>query len=250
MVKIVDLTAGTVVDLTGERLPNATSPTWSPTGDRLAFVKRRAMGSGAAENAGPFGAGVLTNSEILVFTFATGEIRRIGATIPDPWRIGWSPTGDHLLAYSRADGMSYSRGSIYLLDIGTDAVSPIDTTTLDLSPPVWSPDGTRFAFVERGVAVRIVSRDGDDRRLIAPEHLSRFLAWAPSGDAIVVAADGTTANSQILVLDGARVRWLPVAIRYDPDGMHAGPPQWGALNPVAAPTAPTHAGTAADPGKP
>lgn len=245
-VNVVDLTTGVMTDLTTGVLPNATSPTWSPEGTRLAFVKRRAIGSGTAADDGPLGGIAVTSSEIYVFSFVSGKMDLVGGDVPDPWRIAWSPVADQMLVYSRADGTSYTRGSIYLLNVASGELATIDTTTQDISPPVWSPDGRSFAYVKRGLSLRVITIDEGEIEISAAERLSRFLSWAPSGDAIIVAADSPAVPSQILNLAGDVPRWSPVAIRYDLDGIHAGPPQWSALNPVAAPTTPTYGGTALD----
>jgi Tol biopolymer transport system component len=244
-VNVVDIASGRAVDLTTGKLPNGISPTWSPAGDRLAFVKRRTIGSSTNQSDGSLGSAA-ANSEIYVYSFATNQLERVGRWVPEPWRIAWSPAEDKLLVFSRADGTSYTRGSLYLLDLRTDEMTPVDTTTQDVSPAVWSPDGRRFAYVERGERLRVVALNGDGFEVPASEPLSRFIAWSPGGEAVFTAAASSAGLSQILHIEGDGETWSPVALAYDTDGMHAGPPQWSAINPEIPNGPPTYSGTAVD----
>lgn len=113
-----------------------------------------------------------------------------------------APAGNGLIAYS-------SGGDIYVGDPLTGRTTAIVTGPAMDTRPVFSPDGSRIAFVRldpsavgetgpefqpcgptnRGCRVVVVRPDGSAERVITPDDFGRFhdfLAWTPDGRGIVI----------------------------------------------------------------
>lgn len=243
-VMVADLASGTVRDVIDPALPNASSPTWSPTGDRLAFVVR-AVDHVESDSWAPEEVLRVDRSNVYVLTLADGSLQAIGGeALPEPWRIAWSPAGEDLLVYARADGTSFSQGAIYRVDARTAAVTVVDATNVDVSMPVWSPDGRYFAYVFRATSVRVVGIDGPAYALATDINLEGAIAWSPSGDRLIAAGApgiGLAAVAEIGPTDGS-IAAVPLV--WDASGGDAGPPTWSGG--AAAPAIDDRMGTALD----
>ena len=167
-VYVVDVDGSNVRRVSGPGY--AAVPTWSPSGDRLAFIR--------AEAARP------NVWNLWLLTFSTGELRRLTHfTYGQTWGASWLPDGrrvvfsheDRLVMLALVDGRMQSyptpvRGRIvrtpavspdgrvvvfqvwregaWLVDLGTGAMRRIldDPTAEEFA---WSPDGRRVAYHSR-----------------------------------------------------------------------------------------------------
>ena len=179
------------------------SLSWSPDGNNIAVAS---PSSGA--------------SVVDLRTGGTTEIGQVGAVEA----VSCSPDGTRLVL----DESSGGRDRIIVVDaVGSGRRILVDQDALqDLSAPVWSPDGTRIAYVRtprNGASseVWVVGADGTgEARLFQGEWCCIDgpwgLVWSPEGDRIafndrdvmfgrfVVNADGTGSAEQIdeVVVDG------------------------------------------------
>ena len=154
--------------------------TWSPNGDRVAFVAADVLAEGGT-------------AAIYVLPLAGGGPRKL-VDLPS-WSFGldWSPDG-RTLAY--ADAARGEKPRIVLFDIQTRSARPISQSSGSSGDvkPVFSPDGARLAFLrndalERQQVVLVDLPGGGEGRPLSPSPQQlRGLDWAPDGASVIVSA--------------------------------------------------------------
>lgn len=228
-VHVVEVATGRDRDVTAGTGRHAVTPSWSPTGDQLAFVSRPTVD--AADIPGDAGP-----SHVAVLDLASGAIADLsGDRLPDVARVLWSPTEERILAFARSRGVGGgASGVTRLVELdprgGTVAeVATIgDEATAGWSP-AWAPDGARYAFLDGPSTVVVRDRDGRETRVVTGGTLSGALSWSPDGSALLLAAAGPSDPSLVVDLAGGTPTTTELAIPYDPD-WPTGTPQW---SPVA-----------------
>ncbi len=238
-VRVVDIGTGRETDLTGGKIPDATSPVWSPSGDRLAIVSRPDEPDDS----------LLRPAAVYVLTLATGAITQIGAgQIIDAWRLAWSPTDEQLLVYSRGTRMAYDadRTAVWLVDTRSGTVEDVNPWRARVAMPVWAPDGSRFAIPEGDETLRVRWRDGREVRIILPSPISAVLTWSHDGSRVIVPTLSGQ-DAYLVPLDTGQGPPTSIPLAYDTQSRLAGPPQWSAINPAVIPGPLSAGGTALDP---
>ena len=239
-IRVAEVATGQVTDVTRDTLRLAFFPSWSPTGDRLAFVaktQQRNQPLRAAEG------------EVHVLTLATGELTNITrGRLPDAWSVAWSPTDERLLVFTVDADSDYdlSETGISLLDARTGALSVVRAGSETVMPPVWSPHGDRFAFADGPTSVRIRDDGSGESWINLRTDIQGHLTWSPDGGTILAVADDPRQDAYFIsVADGD-----PVALKFAYDATASGSPglpQWSPLNLAEPPAAPSVTGTALDP---
>jgi len=193
-----------------------TAPIWSPDGQKIAFVSQRDG-----------------NREIYIMDAEGQNVVNITRHPADDWTPAWSPDGSRL-AFS-----SFRTGGWEIFVVDTDCLSAPETCPDRLTQitnddtgnilPVWSPDGTRFAFNSKASGnwdIYTMAINGADIRPVTT-HPENDLSptWSPDGSQIalesnrdgnvevyVVAADGAGTPRNITNLSWANDHgpaWTP-----------------------------------------
>ena len=245
-VHVVDVASGGNVNVTVDHLRFATAPTWAPDGDRLAVI-------GLADRPQPRSAsGRALGVEVYVLHLSRAAVENVGqGRFPDAAYLTWSPTDERLLIYSARERTYRTAAStaILQLDLATGTATTVQAGTQAVAPPVWSPDGSRFAFVEGETFVRVRETWGRGESWISLDYpVMGFLTWSPDGSSLVAPATDPKQPSFLIPLGGGLGQEEPVLLHYDVVLPNAGPPVWspGRPAPVAAP--PSVGGTAYDQG--
>jgi hypothetical protein len=209
-----------------QRITDGTDPTWSPSGEQIAFTRWR-------EPRGVWVANADGSDEQRVFDW--NEAR---------WP-SWSPEGDQIL-FSRQHGGQEERERCFrgwcftipaqpywkLGVVNVDDRSFSEPPSADVSQaPAWSPEGERFVYNDgRGLVVQ--SMDGETSHEITHHANDTSPVWSPNGDQVafvrrqhdhwevyVVDADGQ--NPRRLTATPERPDGVPgnsVSPAWSPDG--------------------------------
>lgn len=105
------------------------APSWSPSGQKLAFAARNAAG----------------NSQIYIINQDGSGLRALTQSTSGARNPAWNPNGGQI-AYVAGE---YNQGEIYLAKAdGSDAATPTQLTNNSFSDdnPAWNPGGARLAF--------------------------------------------------------------------------------------------------------
>jgi TolB protein len=168
-----------------------TSPIWSPDGQKIALVSRRDG-----------------NREIYVMDVNTGDSVNVTRHPADDWTPAWSPDGSQLAFSSIRSG----GWEIYTIDTNcfeapetcVDTLVQITTDNNANISPVWSPDGTRFAYNSKANDnwdIFTMTVEGTDiRQVTSAVENDLSPAWSPDGSMIAFESkrDG---NVEIYLVD-------------------------------------------------
>ncbi|MFI5243504.1 MAG: S9 family peptidase, partial [Gemmatimonadales bacterium] len=184
------------------------SPRWSPDGEWISFLSSREGTDGA---------------QLWLVSPSGGAPQRVSSVPGGIGDYAWSPDSKRLVFvvgdpiaveaksgtklpivvnryHFKSDPGGYLRGAhdhLVLFDIAARHLEPLTSGDFDDSDPVWSPDGTRIAFVSKRVAGdpdRSVNDDIfiiDAKPGVRPRRLTSYageddgrIAWSPDGGRI------------------------------------------------------------------
>jgi Tol biopolymer transport system component len=156
-------------------------PAWSPDGGRIAYWSER------------------TGSSIWILDLETQQHTRLfGVSWSTRTRPAWSPDGQDLVVVSED---SLARATLYRVKLDSLRAMPIFTIdeTIDqvvLKSPIFSPDGSKIAFVRFTVdetlpdRIWLIDADGSNPRQITEGPRDWNPAWSPDGAQILFSRNG------------------------------------------------------------
>ena len=222
-----------VLDVTGEenrrlrrpsgidkRFSDDYSPNLGPDGTTVVYATLRLKTDGKH------------NFEIISTSVDGKDFRRLTKTPHQETNPVVSPDGDHIAFLSTVGGGGNGRWDPRLFVMnseGDDARALAPEVIAWGTPPAWSPDGRKLAFVaaeEGGMyrvqrALYVVDLDGGNLTRLG-EAWSE-VAWSPDGEflAFADAAWHDSGDLNLVAPDGGEVRWLKEGCRtllWSPDG--------------------------------
>ena len=197
---VMDADGGNPQNLTNDPHDDR-DPSWSPDGNRIAFMSRRDG-----------------NSEIYVMDADGGNPQNLTNNAdpnghPNDEDPSWSPDGAHIVFRARRKGHVVhnldTTYEVYVMDADGGNEQRLTNNRNNELAPVWSPDGSRIAFMSdrkgEGDAanfdIYMMDADGGNQQKLTNNRAwDGSPSWSPDGERIAFVSDRDE-NSEIYVMD-------------------------------------------------
>lgn len=105
----------------------------------------------------------------------------------DDYDPTWGPSGLRLAFTSNRRGIATGHNDLYdifVVNVDGTGLTNLTSTSIEASyHPVWSPDGTRIAFV-RGAKVWVMNANGSGAAQLSTLSFIDFMDWSPQSDKV------------------------------------------------------------------
>jgi hypothetical protein len=205
--------------------PGDSAPMWSPDGRRIAFVSHRLRGLAVVEANGSGGSRVFDNPVVpralspdwtkVAYVSSTSNAAELHVRAIDGTQarklaervsgFAWAPDSDRL-AFVQAN-------TIFVVD--SDGGNPKQIAAPAAGAPVWSPDGTRVAFLrtqsDQSPDLYVVNADGSgEANLTNDAAWNADPQWSPNGRALAfVSRNDRQTRLEIVDIAGTDRRSFP-----------------------------------------
>ena len=181
----------------------------SPDGKKVAFVVHGEVFAASAKDA--------------------GDAARVTTTPGNESQVVWAPDARRLVYTSDRDGVVH----LYLYDFSRNEEKQLTRGNADDAWPVFSPDGTRLAFLRGTEELRAIEIETGQERALAKGHFAgrlgsgRPMTWSPDSKWIALFALGTKGFNNIHLVPAAGGAIRPVSflgnsfgssVSWSPDG--------------------------------
>ncbi|HVU11088.1 MAG TPA: DPP IV N-terminal domain-containing protein [Phototrophicaceae bacterium] len=160
---------------------------YAPSGDQLAFIN--------VEDGGIF--------QINLDGSGLARLTSDGSLYPTS--LAWSPDGSRVVFSANARVNGSYHFSLNIVDLTSQQVEAIYTTTANLDQVAWSPDGSRIAFEQidgRDIDLYTIEPDGSNLTQLTDDHAKTANPrWSPDGSLISYSKLDLTGHFQLYVMN-------------------------------------------------
>jgi Tol biopolymer transport system component len=195
----MDLLTGEIVNLTPYETIESDA-VWSPDGKQIVF-QRRDMPN--------------TESDLYLMNSDGSDLRQLTNHVGYETQPDWSPDGKQIIFEANWDTASPNyRSHLYMLTLADGNIShviPVDDNSSEYDP-VWSPDGSRIAFISTiynnrqsyydATNVWIMDTDGANLQQITHDgKWKRGLSWSADDNILFFKMDSPTRRSSVYAVN-------------------------------------------------
>jgi Tol biopolymer transport system component len=152
---------GSAVRLVSDARVDESEPAWSPDGEWIAYVRREP--------------GTATR-EVWLMRPDGSDRRRLTRQTGRSATPAWSPDSSRIVFATNRDGDVYELFTIGVDGTGLRSVVPTAASNFE---PSWSPDGTKIAYQEEGAIYTVELGGGEVEKLTDSETNDSSPAWNP-----------------------------------------------------------------------
>jgi dipeptidyl aminopeptidase/acylaminoacyl peptidase len=180
------------------------TPTWSPDGQRIAFLSDY-----AAEDKTHCPACYM--EDIFIVNLDGTDIKRLTNDKNFKAGLSWSPDGVYIVYAAKNYG---EESDLFIINADSKIKKQLTKTPQSESNPSWSPDGSKIAYIEwednsKGAILSIIDKDGSNKRHLTGIKVGQgSLAWSPDSNQIAFRSFDGCGDIYVVNVDGGKLKQL------------------------------------------